>query len=237
MRTAAQKSCSTKCFGTVTQKTIRRKNVNPLFYPCHFSIPESDEILKDSTTKFFGTVRQNFFDRKWWYCPPSVLSINFFLPGNFLKHSTEGFPLKNFGNERQKSFDGKSWYSPSFLSINILASGKFFETQHRRVALRNVSVLWDKKNWRKNVNPPFLSLTTFDTRNWWNTRGFPYEVVRHCETNKIRQKMVIFPPVLSINFFVTRKKWNTKMFPYEIFRHCETKNIRRKTLILLAPYP
>ena len=56
---------------------------NFTIYPQHFLIPEISETLKGSFTKFFGTVRPNFFDGKTWY---PLLCIEFFDTPNFLKH-------------------------------------------------------------------------------------------------------------------------------------------------------
>ena len=56
---------------------------------------------------------------------------------------------------------------------------KFLKTQHRRVDLRNISVLWDENNSTEKRKSTSLCLTIFDTRNWWNTKGYPYEFFRH----------------------------------------------------------
>ena len=178
-------------------------------------------------------MRQTKFDRKWWYCPP-VLSINFFVPGNFLKHSTERVPHENFVTERQKTFDGNSWNSPPPpppLIQEHFRYRKFWETQHRRVSLRKVSVLWDEKNSTEKRQLPFLSLTFFEIRSWWSTKGFPYKFFRHCETKKFRRKILIFPTLVPINFFATGSflKHSKEVFPYEIFRHRETKKFDGKT--------
>ena len=108
---------------------------------------------------------------------------------------------------------------------------KFCETQHRRVSLRNVSVLWDKKIRRKNVNPPFLSLTFFEIRSWWSTNGFPYEFFRHCETKNFRRNILIFPTLLAINIFAAGNfvKRSTEGLVYEMFRYSETKKFDGKT--------
>ena len=75
-----------------------------------------------------------------------------------------------------------------------------------------------------------LSVTFFDARNYWNTEGFPYEIL-----GTVRQKIFdgnswYSPPLLSINFFATEKflKHSTEGFAYEIFRHCQTKKFRPK---------
>ena len=78
-------------------KSFRPKIVNPPFsYPQGFSILETNEALKDSPTKLFGTVRLKNFDGKSLYSPPPLLSINFFATGNCLKHRSEGFLYEIF---------------------------------------------------------------------------------------------------------------------------------------------
>ena len=49
--------------------------------------------------------------------------------------------------------------------------------KHRKVPLPKVSVLWDKSKWMVNYDTPPLLCTSFsDTRNFRNTKGFPFEV-------------------------------------------------------------
>ena len=106
-----------------------------------FSGPEVSETLKDSPTKFFGTVRQKNFDRKSWKSPPPLLSINFFATGRFLKHSTEGFTYQIYRHCETKNFRRKNVIPPSM--HKIFRYPKFSETL--KVCSRNFSALWDKK--------------------------------------------------------------------------------------------
>ena len=147
-------------------------------------------------------------------------------------------PTEFFGTVRQKFYDRKSWYSPPPLIHKLFVYRNVDETQHRKVPLWNSSALSDKKFWQKIVILPTCShlLTSenfFDTRNWWNTRGFPSEIFRHCETKTFRGKILI-PPLLSINFLATGKlmKHSTERFPYGILRHRQTKNFWQKIVIL-----
>ena len=78
---------------------------------------------------------------------------------------------------------------------------KFFDTRnflkHRKVHLRNDSVLWDQKNDRKLCYPsPFYAWTFWILKLFWNTEGFPFSVFRYCETENFRQKNVISPSYL-----------------------------------------
>ena len=72
--------------------------------------------------------------------------------------------------------------------------------------------VFDGKSW----TPLLLSLTFFDTRNWWSTKGFPYEIFRHCETKKFRRKNMI-PPFSSIKLFETRNFLKNSRIPLRNF--------------------
>ena len=153
---------------------------------------------------------------------------------------------------------------PPLLSINILASGKFFETRKTLILLPSYPQTFSlpeilgnaaQKGWStkyfgtvkqkyfdgKTYIPPLLCLTIFDTRNWWNTKGFPYKIFRPCETKKFRQKTENgdTPPPSYPKIFRYRKFSETQhgMVPPRKFWHCETKNFRRKFLILPPPSP
>ena len=193
MWNAAQKGWSTKCFST-----LRQKNSTEKLQPPYLSLT------------FFG-------NRSWW--------------------STEGLPYEIFRHCETKIFRKILLIFPTLLSINFFATGIFLKHSKEVFPYELFRYCETKKIRRKNVNPPFLSLTSFDTRKWWNTKGFPYEVVRHCETNKIRQKMVILPPRLIHKLFRSRKfsKTQHRTGPPRKFCHWETKNFRRKLLKLPPP--
>ena len=91
-----------------TKTSTENRDTPPLIQT--FSIPEIIATVKDSSTEYFGTVRQKIFDGKSWYSPPPrrLLSINFLATGNFLKHSTEGFTYQIFRHCETKNFDRKS---------------------------------------------------------------------------------------------------------------------------------
>ena len=124
------------------RQSFRRKIVNPLFsYPLHFSIPEINEALKDSPTKFFGTAKQKVFDGKSWYFPPPLLIYELFRYQKFSETQHRRVPLWNFS---------VLWDKKISTEIRDIAlwSIKFFDTRnflkHQRVPLRSFSVLWDK---------------------------------------------------------------------------------------------
>ena len=59
-------------------------------YPQHFLKPEISETLLGSFTKFFGTVKQTFFDGILWY---HLLGINIFDIPIFLKHWSDAHEI------------------------------------------------------------------------------------------------------------------------------------------------
>ena len=120
--------------------------------------------------------------------------------------STEATPTKFFGTVRQQTFDGKLWCPPlSFsLILNIFRYRNFFQTQ--KGSLRNFSVLWDETLSTESRDTPLLSIKFFDTPNWWNTKGFPYQTFWHCERENFWRKFVIIPaPFLIPNIFRYQK--------------------------------
>ena len=218
-----QKGSSMKWFGTETKKfwTENRDAPPPpsVFFLAFFDT-RNNETLKDSPTKFFDTVRQNYFDGKEWYLPPlSVLT--FFDTRNVLKNRR--VPLRNFSVLWDNRF--------SLENRDILLLGiKFCDTwnflRHRRVPLRNDSVLkqnyFDGKSW---YPPPFSTLTFFDTRNF-PKQGFLYEIFRYCETKILtwnRDTPSLLPlPSCPWSFSIPEILWNTEGLRYEIFPYCET---------------
>ena len=141
---------------------FRRKSVTKPSKAKNFWMAETNDTLKGSTMKVFGSVRQNILDRISWYT--HFLSIDFFATGKILKHSTEGFFYEMFRHCETKNFRRKkSWHFPFPLIHKLFRYQKFSETEHRRVPLRKVSVLWDKKFPTKNRDIAFWSIKLFDT--------------------------------------------------------------------------
>ena len=100
--------CETKYFLTENRDTPPSSpSPPPSLIHKFFRYQKFCETQKGSPTNFFGTVRQNNFDKKSWN-PPPLLSLKFFGTRNFLKHRR--VPQRNFlGTVRQKFFIGKSW--------------------------------------------------------------------------------------------------------------------------------
>ena len=148
--------------------------------------------------------------------PPSpVLSINFSLPEIFWNTARKGSPTK-ISTLRDKKLSTETIDTPP-LSINILASGIFLNCSTEELLYETFRYCETTKIRRKNVNPPLLSLTIFDTRNWWNTKGFPYETFRHWDKNFSKERW--YSPGLIHKLFATGKflKHSTEGLPHENF--------------------
>ncbi len=158
--------------------------------------------------------------------PPPLLSINFFATGNFLKHSTEGFPYEVFWHCETNNFRRKILMPPPPLIHKFFPYRKFFETEHRRGPLRSFLALWDMKNSTENPATSTILSIKFRNRKCSETqhRRFPIRNFGHSETNKTSTENLEPPPLLSINFFATGNflKHSTEGFAYEVFWHCET---------------
>ena len=163
------------------------------FYPLAFSLPENiwNTAQKGSSTKCYGTVRQNKFDGKSLQLRPFILDN--FPYQNFSK--TQKVSLtKVLGNVRQKFFDARNWYPP--LIHKLFRQRNFSGTQHRRVPLRNVTLLSDKTFSTENRDTgTSLILYMFRYQTIFrNPEGFLYEMFWYCDTNKFRRKLLIHAP-------------------------------------------
>ena len=87
--------------------------------------------------------------------------------------NTEGYPHQCFRHCQIKNFRRKIVTLPTslFLPLNLFDTRNFLN--HRRVPLQKFLVLWDKKISTENRVIPLLRMKIFDTRNQWNTKGFP----------------------------------------------------------------
>ena len=127
-------------------KKFRRKILilpPPPSYPYTFSLPEIfwNTPPNVSTTKFFGNVGQKIFDGKSWYSPLPL--IHKLLRCRKLSETQHRrVHLQNFSALWDKKFSTENLDTPPspLLSIHFFATGNVLK-QHRRVPLRNVSVL------------------------------------------------------------------------------------------------
>ena len=173
-------------------------------------------------TKFFGTVRQKYFDGKLRY---PISAWNFSIPQTFWK--IEGMPMNFFGTVRQKIFDKELWYpllcidfsnTPIFLKhwgdaheifrpcetkifrsknvIRAFSSIKLCETRNflkkSKIPLRNFSALWDKI-FRRKIVIPHNCITISDTPTFLKNGRDSHDFFRHCETKNFRRGNVIPP--------------------------------------------
>ena len=150
--------------------------------------------------------------------PPPPYPWTFSLPETLW--NTEGFTYEIFWHCGTKNFRRKILILSSPLIHKLFRYRKFSETQQRRVPLRDFLVLRDKKISTEDRDITPLSIKFFDTRNLWNTKGFLYEILRHCETKSFWKKLwysLTPPPVIHTifryqNFSKTQKGAHTKFF-------------------------
>ena len=93
-------------------------------------------------------------------------------------------------------YDFELWHPlpPPLLCIKFLDTRKFLK--HRRVPLRNSSVLWYKKFSTENHDIPFLCIKFFDTPNFLKHWRVPQETFWYCEIKKTSPGNRDTPPPL-----------------------------------------
>ena len=115
-----------------------------------FSIPEINETLKDSLTKFFGTVRQKFFDGSSWYSPPPVLIDKLFGYRKFSEKQHRRVPLRNFSALSDNKFSienrdfplfGINFLIPEFSGTLKRSSTNFFGTVRQKTFRQKIVIL------------------------------------------------------------------------------------------------
>ena len=150
---------------------------------------------------------------------------------NFFE-TLKGCSRKCFGTVTQNFFDGKTLYSPSpFLIHKLFHKRKVSETQHRKVAQRKVTVLWERttsteiRDKRPLSYPSQYSIPEI----FWYTGGFLAKTFRHCETKKNSSEKIETPPSFSsINFFANGRKHSAEGFLSEMLWSSEKKQIWQK---------
>ena len=120
-----------------------RVSVVPNFftiYPQHFLKPENSETLLGSFTKFFGTVKQTFFDGNLWY---HLLCINIFDIPIFWKHWSDAHEI--FQHCETEKVRRKTWYpsfhpqkfsKPEFFQKQLESLTKFFGTVRQKFFIK-----------------------------------------------------------------------------------------------------
>ena len=102
-----------------------RVSVVPNFltiFPQHFLMPEVSETVLGSFTKFFGTVKQTFFDGSLWY---HLLCIKVFDNPIFLKHWSDAHEV--FQHSETEKVRRKN-VIPLFSSIKLFETRTFSKT-------------------------------------------------------------------------------------------------------------
>ena len=184
-----------KDFGTVGRKLFGGK---PRYLPLPllsiktFSLPEFfwNRAEKASPMNFFGTVRKNIIDVKFWYSPPpnpqppTSYPQTFSLPEVFWNTHQKGSSTKILGTVRQKNFDTKTWHNSlerkTFRYPNLAT--------HCRIPPRNFSALWDNKFSIENRDFPLSGIKFFDSRSFLKRRRVPrrtfLELLDECFSTK-----------------------------------------------------
>ena len=153
------------------------------------------------------------------------LIFNMFRYQNFFE-TLMGCSRKCFGTVRQLFSYGKTWYSPSpFLIHKLFHKRKISETQHKRVALRNVTVVWERtrsteiRDKRPLSYPSQYSIPEI----FWYAGGFLDKTFRHYETKKIVRKDWYSTVLFIQKLFRQRTETQRRWFLSEMLWSSETK--------------
>ena len=113
-----------------------------------------------------------------------------------------------------KKIWGQSWCPLIFFSLTFFQEENFLK--HRRVPLRNASVLWYKIFRRRMVIPvPLLCMKYFDMRFSLNYRKVSLRSFRHCEEKKLPAEICNIS--LLCIFFEDRIFLKSRRSPLRIF--------------------
>ena len=150
-------------------------------------------------------MRQKTFDGKIWHSPHPLIQT-FSIPENNerLKGS-----LKAFSAQWDKKFSKEIFILPLPLIHELLRYQNVSKTQHGRVPLRNVSVLWDEKNSTKSRGITLLSIKLFGSRIGDTLESSPTIFFGTVRRKISEEKLNTSPCFLSINLLATRNFWNT----------------------------
>ena len=227
-------------------KNFRRKHVIPPFMHKNFPIPQTFWNIEGMPTKFFSTVRQNFFDGNLWY---PFLCIKFFDTPNFLKHWRDAhkifrhcetktflrkivipsimhkiFPIpQTFWNIEGMPTKFFSTVRQNFFDGNLwypLLCTKFFRYPKLSETLkgcpRNFSALWDKNFSTETCDTPYYAQNFSDTPNFLKHWRDAHEIFQHCETKIFRRKLVI-PSIMHETFRYPNFFRNIEGMPTKFF--------------------
>ena len=125
-----------------------------------------------------------------------LLSLNFLTTGNFLKHSTVGFPYGTLRHCEIKNFWQKIVIlPPPSCPQFFLATGYFLKHSTEEFPYRILRHCETKELWQKIVILPPLIHKILATGSLMkhSTERFPYGILQHCRTKTFWQKIVILP--------------------------------------------
>ena len=181
--------------------------------------------------KFSETQKHEFFSALWGKKLPTEKGDTPSLIRNFsiieIFWNLEGFPYELFRYCETKKIRWKFVLPPPPLLSRIVFHTRNF-LKHRRVPVRSFSVLWDKKFSVKPLcSPDQLCSPSYAWKFpipelFWNTKGFPYEFFRHCETKNFQRKVMISLSYAK-NFSIPEIFWNTEVFSNEFFWYWDKK--------------
>ena len=167
------------------------------------------ETPNGSSTKCFGTVRQNNFDGTSWHRPLSlILNIFYFYSQEFLISeffwNTEGFHYEFFGTVTQKLVDRNSWYP--LLCMKMFVTKIFLKHGSPTIFL----VLWDKTFPTENRDTPSLphlslsSIKFCKNGNFLKSRRVPLRNFSTLWEQKFSTENLDTPPLFRIKY---RNQW------------------------------
>ena len=192
-------------------------------------LPEINETLKGSFTKFFGTVRQKIFEGKLWY---PLLSIKFSDTPIFLKHWRDAHKI--FWHCETKNFRRKN-VRPPFSSIEIFETRNFLKNSRIPLRFFRYCETWNFQ--LKIVICPLLSKKFFRYQKFsGRQKGSFTKIFVSVLWDKKNWQNRDAPPSYASK--ISRKEffWKTEVFCNGIFWYSQTKTFRRK-MVIPPSYP
>ena len=107
-------------------------------------------------------------------------------------------PLRNISAPWDRIFSLKNlMFSPLPIHKRFLLPEIFWNTA-KKGSPTFFLVLRDHKNSTEDCDITPSLIKVFDTQNYWNTRGFVYDLLERCETKKFERKLwyYLHPPCL-----------------------------------------
>ena len=183
-------------FGTVTQKFSTEKSDLPI-WSINSSIPEKFLDYKVTSSDCFRTVRKS------WTTLSSKKTFNY---KKFLKDTN--VPLRIFSGLWDKKFLTEN--SDPLLIHQSIDIGKLL--RHKRVRLRKISLLLDKKNQQIRVIYPLFCNTFPKSEQFWNTKVFLVNFSAFSERNVLMIHRDKAQKIFRLQMFLERQKGSLTNF-------------------------